>query len=197
MSEELQETRALVLIVRGWGDAIKLPFWKTSGGELPEGFLDLIRHKLPGADVQAPALDMGTRSKADPAQLVDQLLDFVDERFRVRPFDKLLLVAFSAGTVLARNFFCRAQGAQRSVDGAATVTTGDAPWTGLSRLDPSKAKPWAGKIERIIYLAGVTRGWSLSSATPAMLRFLAPILLFFPEQQREASGQGLGIHREL
>jgi pimeloyl-ACP methyl ester carboxylesterase len=189
MTDRLQETRILVLVVRGWGDAINLPLRKISGGELPEDFLRLIRETLPGADVQAPALDMGTRSKADPAQLVDQLLDLVDERFRVRPFDKLLLVAFSAGTVLARNFFSRAQGAQRPADRPANVTTVAPPWSGLPRLDPTKAKPWAEKIERIVYLAGVTRGWSLSSATPAMLRFLAPILLFFLNSSARLQGK--------
>lgn len=189
MCKELPGTRTLVLVVRGWGDKIDLPFFKISGGELPRGFLDLIRETLPGADVQAPALDMGTRSKADPACLVDQLLEFVDDRFKVQPFDKLLLVAFSAGTVLARNFFSRAQGAQRPTDRPANVTTGAPPWNGLPRLDPTQAKPWADKIERIVYLAGVTRGWSLSSATPAMLRFLAPILLFFLNSSARLQGK--------
>ena len=110
-------------------------------------------------------------------------------RFTEQGFDKLVLVAFSAGTVLARNFFSRAQGARVPGGGAAGIATEDGDWTGLPRLDPSLAKPWADKIERIIFLSGVTRGWSLSSATPATLRFLAPILLSFLNSSARLQGK--------
>jgi pimeloyl-ACP methyl ester carboxylesterase len=189
MSEESRERRTLVLVVRGWGSPVDLPFWKVSGGAVPESFRDLIRNTLRGARLEVPELPMGTRSKADPIRIVDQLLELVDERFREEPFDKLVLVAFSAGTVLARNFFSRAHGAQVPASRTASVETDEAAWTGLPRLDPSLAKPWADKIERIIYLAGVTRGWSLSSATPATLRFLAPMLLFLLNNSARLQGK--------
>ena len=35
---------------------------------------------------------------------------------------------------------------------------------------------WADKIERIVMLSGITRGWEFSSASPAHVRFLAPVL---------------------
>ncbi|MBK1632636.1 hypothetical protein CKO31_18190 [Thiohalocapsa halophila] len=163
------------MVVRGWGGAVKLPFWSVAGGTLPQPFLDLLQRTLPGADILTPDLPMGTLSNADPADLVDQLLGAVDRRFEERPFSRLIIVAFSAGTVLARSFFSRAQGAQMPEAGPVGGSAAHA----LPRLDPATARPWADRIERIVLLAGVTRGWTLSSATPVLLRLVSRWVLFF------------------
>ena len=34
---------------------------------------------------------------------------------------------------------------------------------------------WADRIDRVVVLSGVTRGWEYSSAAPAHVRFLAPV----------------------
>lgn len=149
----------LVLVIRGWSDPVKTPFFNTPGGGIPSPFLELLSRSLPGAELLVPQLPLGILSTADPAELVQDLLGQLDRRFAERPFRALIIVAFSAGTLLARHLYSLACGAQTQ-----------------GTLDPIQARPWADRVTRLIMLAGVTRGWSISSATPAHIRFLAPVL---------------------
>jgi alpha-beta hydrolase superfamily lysophospholipase len=174
MAEENTEADTLVLVIRGWGSAVNLPFLKTHGGTIPKSFFGLIERTLTGARIEAPDLDMGTLSKADPNALVNQLLDIIDRRYEERPFVKLIIIGFSAGTVLARNLFSRAHGARLPDE----QPSDEMAISGLPTFDAAAAKPWADRVDRLVLLAGVTRGWSASSATPPLLRFLAPLLLW-------------------
>ena len=160
MNESGDYSGTLVLVIRGWSDPVKTCRVNMRGGTIPQPFLELVRSTLPGAELLVPDLPMGTLSAEDPRDLVQNLLAAVDQRFIGRPFNSLIIVAFSAGTILAREFYSLACGAQLS-----------------GVLDPAQARPWASLVSRIVILAGLTRGWSVSSATPQGIRFVAPILM--------------------
>ncbi|MBU0499654.1 MAG: hypothetical protein KJ558_03535 [Gammaproteobacteria bacterium] len=189
-------SNTLILVIRGWGDAVHLPFISISGGTLPTAFLELLRSTFPGADVMHPDLDMGTRSKARPRDLVEQLLTEVDRRWAQGNFEELVIVAFSAGTLLARNLYSRACGARLPETEAGTSQALDGP-----PLPPSvcanDARPWASRIKRMVFLAGVTRGWSISTATPAALRFFAPILLTMLNASARLRGKGQSFIQQI
>jgi len=188
MSGETRYARTLVLVIRGWGDAV--PLLSMPGGAVPAAFLELLRSTYPGAKVLYPALDMGARSKAKPQDLVEQLSAQVDRCWEQDTFDELVIVAFSAGTLLARNLYSKACGA-RMPDPA--LGTPELPLS-LSR---NLAKPWADRVKRMVFLAGVTRGWSISTATPAALRFFAPILLTVLNASARLRGQGESFIQQI
>jgi hypothetical protein len=110
-----------------------------------------------------PALELGLFSTAQPDDLVARLLKAVDRHYQSTGFDELIIVAFSAGTVLARSLLAAAYGAVCEPDG---------------ELPQRPAHAWAPCVTRMVLLAGVTRGWELSSATPARIRFPARPLLW-------------------
>lgn len=181
MPEDKQQQNTLILVIRGWGDALER--LSIPGGNLPRSFLDLLRRTFPDARIEAPDLAMGTLSKADPDDLVDELLATVDRHFTDNGFDRLIIIGFSAGSVLARSLFARAHGAKLPPQCPAAASPA------LPGLDPGAAKPWADRIERLVLLAGVTRGWMLSTATPALIRFLTPTLLFFLNTSARLQGK--------
>ncbi len=142
-----------ILMVRGW----------TQRAQVSDGLKSLVRECFPDADEpMVPALDLGIFSTADPSELVQRIIQVVDERWATRPFERLIIIGVSAGTLLARNLYATACGAVAEPD---------------RELDEGAAKPWAPRVARILLVAGVTRGWSVSSATPPLLRFLAPWFL--------------------
>lgn len=151
------------MAIRGWSSPVRLPWLAKSGGRLPEPFIRLIQESLPGATLLNPDLDkdLGTFSAADPRDLVLRLIAEVDGDYDPEKHHRIVIVAFSAGTLLARSLFSVAWGAQD--DGS---------------FDPQRARPWAHRVTRLVMLAGVTRGWSISTATPDNIRFLAPALLW-------------------
>lgn len=162
--------RTAVLILRGWSDPVHRWGLNIPGGAISDSFRDLVREVFPqeeAGELLVPDLDLGTFSTADPNDLVAGLLRVVDARWNSQPFERLIIIGFSAGTLLARNLYATACGARAEPDGT---------------VDASAARPWASRVERLVLVAGITRGWSISSATPALVRFVAPLALFFLNQ---------------
>ena len=157
-----QGNRRAVLFVRGWAEP------RSKSGEtrwingFPQSFVELVCHTLevePSDIVDVtPPLELGVLSTARPDELVARLLNAVDRHFERTGFTELIIVAFSAGTILARSLYAKAQGAVSEPDG---------------ELAPSPSRKWAPHVTKMVLLAGVTRGWELSTATPAWQRFIA------------------------
>jgi hypothetical protein len=105
-------------------------------------------------------MPLGLLSTAKPEAVVERLVAVVDERWnRIVHDDQaepdVILVGHSFGAVLARQLYCRAWGAGPD-----------------ATIDPSRARPWAGRIRRIILLAGMNRGWTTTSAVGPIQRLL-------------------------
>lgn len=112
---------------------------------------DAIRDAMPGADLLMPVMPIEFWSVAEPDQVVTGTLAAIDHAWATRaesgtPYQRVLMVGFSFGSVLLRRLYCLAAGAR----GNATV-------------DTNTARPWANKVERLVLLAGLNRGWTTES----------------------------------
>jgi pimeloyl-ACP methyl ester carboxylesterase len=98
-----------------------------------------------------PALPLSLLSVADPSALVGRLIDDIDRLMDEPrgPFGRIILIGHSYGALLARKLYVVACG-----------ETPQAPFEPAIRA--RNGRPWAAKIERIILLAGMNRGWRIS-----------------------------------
>jgi pimeloyl-ACP methyl ester carboxylesterase len=115
----------------------------------------LVRKEFPQADIYAPSLPAGLVSCADPQQIAEEIVDDISNLRHIDSYEKIILVGHSMGAVLVRKIWALAHGALPD----ATVQKTEARW-------------WAHKIERIILLAAVNRGWMVSSAQEPTTRLL-------------------------
>lgn len=119
---------------------------------------------LGGADVLECDLPFDTLSMARPEKVVVDLLSKIDEAWETKSRDggayqRVFLVGHSMGGLFARKAYVVASG-----------ESGDAPLEPALKalLVPDdraalvKARPWADKVERIVLMAGMNRGWSIS-----------------------------------
>jgi predicted esterase len=149
----------LVVGVRGWTTSGEWLLFGRPGGELRQDFVTSLEEALPDAEVWAPDVDLGMFSMRSAESLSQELFDKISDKVATTPgIERIVLVGYSSGSLLARRVFCLAHGA----DSGGTVS--------------GPAAVWADKIDRVVMLAGITRGWEYSSASPAHVRFLAPIL---------------------
>jgi pimeloyl-ACP methyl ester carboxylesterase len=113
--------------------------------------VDAIHQQLPTADVFTPAIPIEFWSLRDADEIVGALLAEVDRIWNQRAtagqgYRRVVMVGFSFGSVLLRQLFCRAAGAQEN-----------------GTIDPRAAHPWAERVERLVLLAGLNRGWTVDS----------------------------------
>jgi pimeloyl-ACP methyl ester carboxylesterase len=104
---------------------------------------------MPNADIMVPKLPVSAFSFADPVDIVERLLKQIDEYWCVRKYTGIILVGHSIGALLARKIYVCACG-----------ENSEAPFeSGITNKSP---REWAGRVERIILLAGMNRGWSIT-----------------------------------
>lgn len=166
-----ESAKILVVLVRGWtnsGDLLRRHF---AGGELPKSFVRTIQSFLPQADVVVPDLPMEMFSIAEPEHVVSKLLRFIDDCMQESGYQDLILMGFSSGAPILRRAYCEAWGALP--DGT---------------VDLEKRRGWAPYVSRLILLSGITRGWTISTATPHFERFFAPILIALTRLVARARG---------
>lgn len=153
----------LCVVVRGWTDEFWLTrFMGTGAGTVPPEFVNHLETAYPDWDVLVPDLSMRFASAAGPEQLVEKLCSEIDRRFNPEIHNKVVLIAYSAGAPLARRALAHATG-----------------FNDAGHHDAGRQKPWAARVDRIVYLSGILRGWSISTATPASIRFFSPLSIFF------------------
>lgn len=151
--------KKLVIAIRGWTNTGDWMLFGRPGGEIPEETIETLRAAMPDADVWTPELSLPMFCMDSPERVSLQLFSTVDAYLATRPdLDSITLLGYSAGSVLARRLFCIAHGASET--GAI-----DRP-----------ATSWAHKVRRIVMLAGITRGWEFSTASPDHVRFMSPLL---------------------
>lgn len=116
----------------------------------------LVADNFPDADILVPPLPAGTFSLADPAVVVCDLLTKIDGRWDERQrrpdgrqYEKIVLVGHSLGALLARKLYVFACGENEKT-----------PFEPQAGAQPRRE--WVGRVERIILLAGMNRGWSIS-----------------------------------
>lgn len=104
---------------------------------------------LPDADLLAPVLPLHYTSFHDPDAIVAGLLARLDHIQSSGRYEHITLVGHSMGSLLARKLYVAACG---ELPGSPL----EPPFAGSGR------RPWADKVDRIVLLAGMNRGWSFS-----------------------------------
>lgn len=149
----------LLVAIRGWTTTGDWWLGRKLGGELRSSFTHTLQRELPHCEVWAPELDMGMFSMRLAESLCKEVVEGIRQRLLEHPeLDRIVLLGFSAGSLLARRVFCIAHGADE---------------TGEVTQPP---EPWADKIDRLVVLAGITRGWEYTSVSPDHVRFVSPVL---------------------
>lgn len=148
----------LIVAIRGWSTSGDLLLFGKPGGEIRPSFIAALEGCLTDTEVWAPEIDLGMFSMRSAEAVCLELLAAIDRKVGESPGQRIVLLGYSAGSVLARRVFCLAHGADE---------------TGALSVPP---RPWAGRIERLVVLAGITRGWEFSSASPAYIRYLSPLI---------------------
>jgi pimeloyl-ACP methyl ester carboxylesterase len=136
--------RRLVVVINGYGGA-------------PTKMKDIIqalRESYPaesGLDLYIPPLDYANLFSSTPAAtIVSQLLARMDAICGdPARYSHIVLIGISMGAVVARRLFLAATDIHKTVPNEPKL-----PNAGL--------RPWAGKLERIITLGGLNRGWLAS-----------------------------------
>lgn len=128
-----------------------------------------LRNLLPDADLLAPQYKAGMLSNADPADLAAQLDSLIEARLEARSassatqptYKAIILIGHSIGSLIIRKAFVFGMG-----------STEDHPIP--LRIEP---KPWTQMVERIVLLAGMNRGWTLSPRPKHMSIFRKLLLM--------------------
>jgi hypothetical protein len=101
------------------------------------------------ADFFIPTIPASRFSFADPIEIVQKLLIDIDILDTRRGYQRITLIGHSLGALLARKLYVCACGENV-----------DAPFE--PKIDAMRQRPWAEKVDRIILMAGMNRGWSIS-----------------------------------
>jgi len=130
------ESKQLVMLVHA--------FSKSSAAM--QGVREAVEGAFPDADILAPDYPSSPLSNADPMVITESLADILDEATASHEYESIILVGHSLGALLVRKVYVLGLGFAED-SGA-----------GLH----GRRKNWAGKVNRIVLLAGVNRGWTLS-----------------------------------
>ena len=112
------------------------------------------------AHVIAPRLPLRMWSTVDLNQVADDVVDLIDQQVKhrnglgLRAFEQIILVGHSTGSMIARKAYVIACG-----------ETTEAPFKHRVQFSTKPLRPrrsWAGQVKRIIQLAGMNGGWSVS-----------------------------------
>ncbi|MBM3530770.1 MAG: alpha/beta hydrolase [Alphaproteobacteria bacterium] len=108
---------------------------------------EAVREEFPRSDIYAPRLPFQPWSCADPEAVAEGIVRYLSALPRIGEYGRIVFVGHSFGAVMARKVWALAHGA-----------------TPAAAVDSARAQPWAAKIERIVLLAAMNRGWTVSSA---------------------------------
>ncbi|MFA6113674.1 MAG: hypothetical protein WC729_06765 [Sphingomonas sp.] len=126
-----------------------------------------VRATWPDATIFCPRLPYAfPLTAARPELIAAKVVDKIDGLMQRQDHARIVLVGHSMGSLIARKATIIAHG-----------ETADAPFEpGLE--DHVEAKPWAGRIDRLVMLAGMARGWSLNAAAnPVIAAWWAFLIL--------------------
>jgi pimeloyl-ACP methyl ester carboxylesterase len=134
------------------------------------GDLDWVRRQIAkqgpyrGADVIAPTLPFGLLSMARPEDVLVDVLAQIDNAWTKRsdagkPYRRILLVGHSMGALFLRKLYVIACGENTQAPFEKRLK---ALLLQRNLQGVDKPRQWAGEVDRIILLAGMNRGWTIS-----------------------------------
>jgi pimeloyl-ACP methyl ester carboxylesterase len=145
-------------------DQVKHLYWKKGEGRklivLLHGYTtgtqslcyvsQIVHQELSDADLLIPEFPAGIFSTADCLIVVRDVVRLIDWFEGQKEYDQIVLVGFSMGSLLARKVYVCACGETKKAPFERTLA------------EFNQGKAWARKVERIVLLAGMNRGWQIS-----------------------------------
>ena len=141
------------------------------------GVIGEINSHLPDADILQP-VRKDRFYNGDPFELASELEAMIretyeDSQMRANPYQRIILIGYSMGAVLIKKAYAYGRGSEEDRPGTEGHTEPNA---------------WTNRVERIILLAGINRGWSSAERPKNMgaIQFfiyhhvLAPFARFLP-----------------
>lgn len=154
------EGKQLIVIVHG-----------LSGRQAIQPTVDLARAAFPRADLLTIAYDARLLSNADPYEIANRLEAEIHERERAAEYGSIILVGHSMGGMIVRKALLWGYGLEED------------------RVAPKGHRPWSGRVERVVSLAGINRGWSIEprprNMTPGKF-----VSIWFGERIARLTGTG-------
>jgi len=119
---------------------------------------------LSDADFFAPQMPFSISSSVRPARVVAQIIKKIDQLWqesqeRDSPYERIYLLGHSMGGVFVRKVYVSAAGSHPDAPLEADFIRA---FESLGADPPTFERPWASKVERVILIAALNRGWSIS-----------------------------------
>jgi pimeloyl-ACP methyl ester carboxylesterase len=132
--------------------------------------LESVQHTIEGAkefqgcDFLIPDLPLGEFSMVPSSRITAGLLQALDSAWDIRakegrPYRRIVMVGHSVGGLYARKIYAAACGEN---DKAPFDEALKGELKGLRVAQLAKVRPWAPAVDRIVLLAGMNRGWTIS-----------------------------------
>ena len=115
------------------------------------------KESIASSDFFLPDLPLNLLSFEDPITVINELVKKVDQRQRDHRYDHIIIVGHSIGALLARKFYTYACGEASPEDAYQQFRAPFEP-----AVENRNGYDWADKIERLVLLAGMNLGWSIS-----------------------------------
>lgn len=144
-SEKPGTTRKLALMVHA--------FTVTPDTLIPA--LEQLRAERGPIDVLLPKLPLERYSRVPVERVVADLVQCLEEAWATGRYTSLVLVGHSMGSLLVRKVYVvgMGQSTKAPFEPALIEALGSAP---------AQSRPWALQVDRIVLLAGINRGWTVS-----------------------------------
>jgi len=158
-----EQTDGSELLARGRGTLVVLLHAYARGAADLAAVEGAVRATWPEAEIYCPDFPATIFSLADPNDIVAGLIEGIDRvvegaEHRNAPITDIVLVGHSLGALLARKLYVVACG-----------ETPEAPFEPAYRALAERTRrpldaprSWAGRVSRIVLLAGMNRGWRIS-----------------------------------
>ena len=135
---------------KGDGKRLVVLVHGLSGREAIQPTVELAAETFPDADLLTIAYDARPLSNADVYAIANLLETTIHDAHRVADYEAIVLIGHSMGAMLARKALLWGNGIEED------------------RKSAKGGRDWVDKVERVVSLAGINRGWSIEPKADRM-----------------------------
>jgi hypothetical protein len=137
---------------------------------------EVVQRVLDSPDILAPQLPTHAFAFADPVDLAWQVVDLIDKRVDQHtqngtPIERIVFIGYSFGGLLARMVYVLACGETQTERWIVQDEDGNLrPLFASQRPGFIENRKWAGRVQRLVLLAGMNRGWTIDFRVAGLFR---------------------------
>jgi pimeloyl-ACP methyl ester carboxylesterase len=158
-------------IEKGKGKELVVLVHGLSGRDAIQPTVELAAETFPDADLLTIAYDARPLSNADVYAIANLLETEIHDAHQVADYEAIVLLGHSMGAMLVRKALIWANGIEEDRESA------------------KGARDWATKVERVVSLAGINRGWSIEPK-PDRMAIWKYVGIWFGETVARLTGTG-------